>query len=237
MVRKLFFLAILLLSGGLLLSSCKKEEPLSSKKEILSFLFEASKNSSLDQNVVGVVNGTDITVDVPFGSTLSNLTPTIETSPHATVSPASGVATDFTSPVVYTVTAEDGSTKQFTVVVTVDPAPYIGTWNGGPIDFGIGLLHVKLTVTANGEMTMELQELLTQTTSNQSIKGTFNPNGLAGEDLLLNQTHRWIGNNWSEEAKERTVCYCFTNPPKMRFYYALDYPKTEWWFQIDLIKE
>ncbi len=49
---------------------------------------------------------------------LSRITPIIEISDKATISPASGVATDFTSPVVYTVTAEDNSVKRYTVVLT-----------------------------------------------------------------------------------------------------------------------
>ena len=49
---------------------------------------------------------------------LRALTPEIGISTNATVSPASGVAQDFTSPVTYTVTAEDGSTTAYTVTVT-----------------------------------------------------------------------------------------------------------------------
>jgi hypothetical protein len=48
------------------------------------------------------------------------LEPTITLSAGASVSPLSGVATDFTAAVDYTVTAEDGSTTQvWAVTVTV----------------------------------------------------------------------------------------------------------------------
>jgi hypothetical protein len=70
----------------------------------------------------GVINTTDhtIAVEVPSGTTVTALEPTIAVSAGASVSPASGVATDFTSPVEYTVTAEDGTTTQvWTVTVTV----------------------------------------------------------------------------------------------------------------------
>jgi len=69
---------------------------------------------------VGAISGTDITVTMPYGTTdVTGLTPTITVSAGASVSPASGVAQDFTSPITYTVTAADGSTKAYKVTVTV----------------------------------------------------------------------------------------------------------------------
>jgi hypothetical protein len=50
-----------------------------------------------------------------FGADRTTLAPTITVSPDASVSPASGAAQDFTNPVVYTVTAEDGTAVQWTV--------------------------------------------------------------------------------------------------------------------------
>lgn len=58
-----------------------------------------------------------VTVDMPDGTDLSNLTPTIEISEGATISPESGETQDFTTAVVYTVTAEDGSIREWTVTV------------------------------------------------------------------------------------------------------------------------
>jgi hypothetical protein len=67
----------------------------------------------------GIITGTNIAVTVPFGTDETDLTPTVTVSAGASVSPASGVAQDFTGPVTYTVTAADGSTKVYTVTVTV----------------------------------------------------------------------------------------------------------------------
>ncbi len=67
-----------------------------------------------------VINGNDGTIAVlmPYGSDLTSLTPTIELSANATVVPASGVEQNFTLPVIYTVTAEDGhTTKEYTITV------------------------------------------------------------------------------------------------------------------------
>ncbi len=61
-----------------------------------------------------------VSVTVPSGTDVTNLTPTIAVSTGATVSPASGTAEDFTNPVTYTVTASDGSTTQtYSATVTV----------------------------------------------------------------------------------------------------------------------
>jgi hypothetical protein len=54
--------------------------------------------------------------EVPYGTDLTGLVPTIEVSPGATINPAPGVSTDFSAPVGYTVTAQDGSTTQDWVV-------------------------------------------------------------------------------------------------------------------------
>jgi hypothetical protein len=54
---------------------------------------------------------------VPIGTDLSTLAPTVTISADATVSPLSGAAGDFTNPVIYTVTAQDSSTQDYTVTV------------------------------------------------------------------------------------------------------------------------
>ena len=64
--------------------------------------------------------GTAIGVTVPYATDITALIPTIETT-GASVSPTSGSSTNFASPVDYTVTAADGSTKVYTVTVTVAP--------------------------------------------------------------------------------------------------------------------
>ena len=61
-----------------------------------------------------------VAIDVPFGTDVTALAPTIEVSAGASIDPASGVAADFSSAVVYSVTAEDGvSSQDWTVNVLV----------------------------------------------------------------------------------------------------------------------
>jgi len=75
-----------------------------------------------------------IAISVPYGTSVTSLTPTI-TITGASVSPASGSAQNFTSPVTYTVTAADTTTQNYTATVTVSStvpgAPTIGTATGG----------------------------------------------------------------------------------------------------------
>ena len=67
----------------------------------------------------GHISGTDITLELPEGTDLTALVPEITVSQGAVVSPESGVAQDFTSPVTYTVTGADGKTRVYTVTVTL----------------------------------------------------------------------------------------------------------------------
>ncbi len=91
-----------------------KEAP-TTGNDIITFKFEA-----LDPTVTGAVLIADHTVDleVPFGTDVTTLVPTITLSENATISPESGVAQDFSSAVTYTVTAQDGTTQNWTVTVT-----------------------------------------------------------------------------------------------------------------------
>jgi hypothetical protein len=90
------------------------EDP-SDEKQISSFLFAA-----LDPEVYGEIDEAAHTISaaVPTGTSVTALVPTIRISEFASVSPESGVAQDFTNPVTYTVTAQDGSTQDYVVTVT-----------------------------------------------------------------------------------------------------------------------
>lgn len=86
---------------------------LNTEKAITAFTITGQVSSNIDEG------SKTITVFVPSGTDKSNLTSsTITVSSHAGVSPAQGVTIDYTSPVTYTVTAEDGSTQDYTVTVS-----------------------------------------------------------------------------------------------------------------------
>jgi hypothetical protein len=62
-----------------------------------------------------------ISLALPYGWDITHLETFIEVSWKASVSPNSGSVQNFTHPVVYTVTAEDGSKVTYTVTITVAP--------------------------------------------------------------------------------------------------------------------
>lgn len=106
-------ISLLLTALVLSLTSCEViEEPFfvgaESEKDILSFDVDT---------VEGLIDYEQRTVTLVFPdeADLSQLTPTITVSQYATISPASGVTQDFTQPVVYKVTAFDGSTADYMV--------------------------------------------------------------------------------------------------------------------------
>ena len=67
---------------------------------------------------VGTITGQDIVVALPYGTSTTLLVPFIVHT-GASISPASGVVQDFTNPVTYTVSAVDGTTRDYTVTAVV----------------------------------------------------------------------------------------------------------------------
>ena len=84
-------------------------------KAITGFSF-----TGLDPAVSGMIDEETktITLMVPYGTDLTALVPTIDHN-GVSISPESGEAADFTDPVICTVTAEDGSTQDYLVTITV----------------------------------------------------------------------------------------------------------------------
>jgi len=236
MVRKTIFLALFLLAGAALFNSCKKEE-LSSKKEILSFIFEASRNAQLEKNNLADIKETSISAEVPFALDISRLTPSIEISPQATVSPKSGILTDFSGPVVYTVTAEDGTTKTFTVVTSTAPAPYIGSWTSSSIDFGLGVVRVNAAITPEGQITVEFVKIMDAEKDPNSFKGSFEPVSRADTEIKVEQTHRWVNNTWHTEPAYHTIMYHVVTPQSLKLYYCFCFPRQDWWFQVNMTRQ
>ncbi|MCF7733782.1 MAG: DUF2341 domain-containing protein, partial [Akkermansiaceae bacterium] len=65
-----------------------------------------------------VISGTDVVLTAPPSQSVTSLAPTFTLSANATMSPGSGTTHNFTSPVSYRVTAENGTTfKDYTVSV------------------------------------------------------------------------------------------------------------------------
>ena len=86
----------------------------SSADLITSFIFQ----NPASVGIVDQANHT-VTLMVPPVTDITRLTPIIEISQNATIFPLSGSQQDFINPVNYTVTAQNGSTQNYTVTVNV----------------------------------------------------------------------------------------------------------------------
>jgi hypothetical protein len=161
-MKKAFFRALILsLSILALIVSCKKEKPLATTKDIIAFVFTVANNPSLSADVTGVISGSTITVPLPSNTVATALKPTI-THTGASVNPASNAVNNFSTTPTYTVTATDGSTKTYTIVLDFGEenflTPYLTTTgfsqritnavNAGDYEFG-----TFFTPTTNGTLT------------------------------------------------------------------------------------
>ncbi|MDR1761909.1 MAG: DUF5018 domain-containing protein [Bacteroidales bacterium] len=172
----------------------EKVEPLSNEKQITVFGFS-------EPAATGVINETakTIAVNVPEGTNITALAPVIIISADATVSPASGVAQNFSSPVAYTVTAADNSTTSYIVTVTV-----AGSIVDNPNDWtelsgsmsenrtlkeGNYVINGTLTVSGNALLTMEPGVKIRFTGTNGGINVTTNAglamNGTAEKPIVI----------------------------------------------------
>jgi hypothetical protein len=89
-----------------------ESDPKNSEKDILTFGLEG---------MPATIAGDRINWTLPAGTDVTALAPTYIVSLFASGSPASGSTQDFTDPVEYTITADDGSTKVYTVTVVPRP--------------------------------------------------------------------------------------------------------------------
>ena len=85
------------------------------EKSILLFRFDALDDDGVIDEILHRIDFV-----LPAETDVTQLVPTIVVSEGATVEPASGVAQDFTNPVTYTVTAQNGTTAAYTVTVVVE---------------------------------------------------------------------------------------------------------------------
>ncbi len=170
----------------------------SSLKEITAFTLAPNQIGS---SIINSSAGT-IAVSMPLGSVLTSIVPTTLTiSPNATISPTPSVAQDFSVPVVYTVTAQDGSTKTWTVTVTlVDPnatytdyqaedATFTGVVATNHLNYtGTGFLDFATTGPNNVTFTV-----CQQAAGNQTVKFRYSfakpPPDIRTAQLLVNNVY------------------------------------------------
>lgn len=136
--------------------SCKVAQ--SDQKNIVSFIFTRANNPQLSADINATIVNDSLIAVVPFGTNITSLKPSILIT-GISVSPSSLSPQNFSSTVQYVVTAENGSTKSYKAVITIEPGPqfgpetlYIGSAYGAPIG-GVGKLYALDLNTGNVKWT------------------------------------------------------------------------------------
>ncbi|HEX5669457.1 MAG TPA: PQQ-binding-like beta-propeller repeat protein, partial [Chitinophagaceae bacterium] len=105
--------------------SSETELPKSSDKEIITFVIKKTDGTEFSAaDFLVNWSGRNIEFTLPYGTERNGLVPEF-TIKGVSVQPGSGIKQDFTKPVYYTVTAQDGSSAQYTVTVKYGAAPLI----------------------------------------------------------------------------------------------------------------
>ncbi|GAA4310338.1 hypothetical protein GCM10023149_04970 [Mucilaginibacter gynuensis] len=118
MNRNILLLIIVIIA--LFASSCKKEYVKTPYNTIENFTIKDAKGDPLK---AVIVNNRVIVYWPPLQTVPDSITPEISVSANASISPASGKKIPFNSSVTFTVTAQDGSTQQFTLSPAINQPP------------------------------------------------------------------------------------------------------------------
>jgi len=106
----------------------------------------------LTPEVIGTIDETNhfITLNVPYGTDVLNLIPSIIVSTGATVLPASNAPQNFTEPLAYMVTAEDGSIQSYKVTVNVLPQVVVQESSKSKLGVWIAIIIVFVVAVISG---------------------------------------------------------------------------------------
>jgi len=207
----LYLAFVLLLT---VISSCGNDEEtpsLSTAKSITSFIV-SSIDGTIDESAK------TISAIMPNGTDLTSLSPVIAISQSAVVSPASGVSQDFSNPITYKVTADDGSSNDYTATITVEPCVnsdniYSFTYDGKNYDIireNKTWLEAADCAVERGGFLAEINDaeenvaLFNELTNNASIvnDNTTAADGggasyvwIGGNDITIEGNWIWDGNN------------------------------------------
>ena len=150
---------------------------LSSEKLITIFNF-----SGLIPSSVGSIDNVNkmINLRVQYGTDIKSILPSVEISNKSSIIPAADLAQDFTKPVTYTVTAEDGSTSVYTVIVIILPdinnmPPVISSYSLNGIQDNITLnpLANNLSIILNANKNVNWMSIKIENENDPSLYRMF----------------------------------------------------------------
>ena len=157
------FKLVFLFFGLLLLSCTKDEQKKSNEAKIISWKFG---------DKTATIKDTDISITLPIGTDASNLKATAIISAKASISPDPTKTKDYTKPIDFVVTAEDGTTKQtykVTVSVAKNTEAKITSWKFGDKTATINGTDISITLPYQ----TDLKSLTTEVEI--SAKASINP--------------------------------------------------------------
>ncbi len=113
---------LLLLTLLFTFSGCSSEDELSSTCDLLEFKFQSSENSQLSKDILGTIVDNKIVVEVPSATDVSSLVARFKANGESVrignTTQKSGITVnDFSQSIVYTVVAQNGTLKNYTVSV------------------------------------------------------------------------------------------------------------------------
>lgn len=162
---------------------------ISEESKVLNLTIADNDAKSTENNILtfkignrtGVVNTNNHTVviDVAHGTDVTTLSPEITISDKATITPANGESQNFTTPVEYTVTAEDNSQQKWTVTVNVEAPALPKISLSLSTNSASEASQTAITVTATSNETL---------TSNESVSLSVSGNGISSNDYTLSNT-------------------------------------------------
>jgi hypothetical protein len=116
-------ISLYILSATLAFTACKKETESMPYADIEQFIIKDASGADLK----GVINGTEVVLYwPPYNDVPANITPQITVSTAAKVSPASGESVAFKDGALFTVTAQNGVKKLYTLKTVVnEPTPVV----------------------------------------------------------------------------------------------------------------
>ena len=134
--------------------SCKKQINLSSDKNIVSVKLCTADTVLLDTNKVTVnIHLDTVYIQVPYGTFINKLIPFIKYTGKK-IFPSDSTVQNFSTPFNYTVTAEDGTSKTFVIVVTAKPGitiVYMGSSDNNMYALNADNGNLIWKYTANGQ--------------------------------------------------------------------------------------
>jgi hypothetical protein len=189
-------------------------------KAIAAFAFRSANNPDLRTDVTATITDTAISLTVPFGTHVTALVATFDTTGKAvqigTTAQVSGTtANDFTKPVAYTVTAADNSTEKFTVTVTIASAnanaltafKFLSANNPGLGGDRVGKIagsNIAVTVPAGTDVT-RLVATFETTGASVAVGSTSQDSGATKNDFTSPVSYTVTADDLSKQAFTVTV--------------------------------